>query len=76
MKHSINNFNADEKIMQYMDKLDYFFNGHKTLIVTELDLTNRCNNRCPGGAVPASGGPDRGGYRGHGRERGDPVRRR
>lgn len=48
MKHIINNFNADEKIMQYPDKLDYFFNGHKTLIVTELDLTNRCNNRCPG----------------------------
>lgn len=44
----INNFNANEKIMRYPDKLDYFFNGHKTLIVTELDLTNRCNNRCPG----------------------------
>lgn len=43
----VNNFNADEKIMRYIDKLDYFFNGHKTLIVTELDLTNRCNNRCP-----------------------------
>lgn len=48
MKQVINNFNADEKIMKYLDKLDYFFNGHKTLIVTELDLTNRCNNRCPG----------------------------
>lgn len=34
--------------MRYLDKLDYFFNGHKTLIVTELDLTNRCNNKCPG----------------------------
>ncbi len=45
---TVNNFNADEKIMRYVDKLDYFFNGHKTLIVTELDLTNRCNNRCPG----------------------------
>lgn len=44
---AINNFNADEKIMRYLDKLNYFFNGHKTLIVTELDLTNRCNNRCP-----------------------------
>ena len=44
----VNNFNADEKIMRYLDKLDYFFNGHKTLIVTELDLTNRCNNKCPG----------------------------
>lgn len=43
-----NNFNADEKIMKYLDKLNYFFNGHKTLVVTELDLTNKCNNRCPG----------------------------
>lgn len=48
MKVSVNNFNADEKIMRHLDKLDYFFNGHKTLIVTEFDLTNRCNNRCPG----------------------------
>lgn len=45
---TVNNFNADQKISKYMDKLDYFFNGHKTLIVTELDLTNKCNNRCPG----------------------------
>ncbi|MDR2478030.1 MAG: radical SAM protein, partial [Treponema sp.] len=43
-----NNFNADEKILRYTNKLDYFFNGHKTLIVAELDLTNRCNNACPG----------------------------
>lgn len=43
----VNNFNADQKITRYLDKLDYFFNGHKTLIVTELDLTNRCNNKCP-----------------------------
>ncbi len=42
-----NNFNADEKILKHLDKLDYFFNGHKTLIVTELDLTNKCNNKCP-----------------------------
>lgn len=48
MVQIVNNFNADEKIMKYLDKLDYFFNGHKTLIVTELDLTNRCNNKCPG----------------------------
>lgn len=48
MEPNINNFNADEKIVHYFDKLDYFFNGHKTLIVTELDLTNRCNNKCPG----------------------------
>ena len=47
MMQTVNNFNADEKIMRYLDKLDYFFNGHKTLIVTELDLTNRCNNKCP-----------------------------
>lgn len=42
-----NNFNADEKILKYIDKLDYFFNFHKTLIVAEFDLTNKCNNRCP-----------------------------
>jgi len=42
-----NNFNADEKILRYTEKLDRFFNSHKTLIVTELDLTNRCNNACP-----------------------------
>lgn len=48
MNPTINNFNAEEKIVHYFDKLDYFFNGHKSLIVTELDLTNRCNNRCPG----------------------------
>ncbi len=42
-----NNFNADEKILKYVDKLDYFFNSHKTLIVVEFDLTNKCNNRCP-----------------------------
>jgi len=41
-----NNFNADEKILRYSNKLDYFFNGHKTLIVAELDLTNKCNNAC------------------------------
>jgi len=43
-----NNFNADEKILRYTDKLDYFYNGHKTLIIAELDLTNKCNNNCPG----------------------------
>lgn len=48
MESNINNFNADEKIIHYFDKLNYFFNGHKTLIVTEFDLTNRCNNKCPG----------------------------
>ncbi|MFI3251198.1 MAG: radical SAM protein [Eubacteriales bacterium] len=44
----LNNFNANEKILRYPEKLDYFFNGHKTLIVTELDLTNKCNHLCPG----------------------------
>ena len=44
----VNNFNSEQKILKYMDKIDYFLNGHKTLIVTELDLTNRCNNNCPG----------------------------
>lgn len=42
-----NNFNADEKILRYTNKLDYFFNGHKTLVIAELDLTNKCNNKCP-----------------------------
>lgn len=42
-----NAFNADQKMLKHLDKLDYFFNGHKTLVVTELDLTNRCNNKCP-----------------------------
>ena len=44
----INNFNSDEKILRYMGKIAHFFNSHKTLIVTELDLTNKCNHRCPG----------------------------
>ena len=44
----INNFNSDEKILRYTNKIDYFLNSHKTLIVTELDLTNKCNHRCPG----------------------------
>ena len=42
-----NSFNAQEKILHYPEKLNSFFNGNKTLIVTEFDLTNRCNNRCP-----------------------------
>ena len=44
----INNFNSEEKILRYTDKINHFFNSHKTLIVTELDLTNKCNHRCPG----------------------------
>lgn len=44
----LNHFNSNDKILKYPNKLDYFFNGHKTLIVTELDLTNRCNHLCPG----------------------------
>lgn len=44
----INNFNSSEKILRYPHKIDAFLNAHKTLIVTELDLTNKCNHRCPG----------------------------
>lgn len=43
----INHFNSHEKILKYTDKLNCFFHIHQTLIVTELDLTNRCNNHCP-----------------------------
>ncbi|MBU0457640.1 MAG: radical SAM protein [Nanoarchaeota archaeon] len=43
----INEFNAFEKVFKYSDKLNYFFNRHKTLISLELDLTNLCNNNCP-----------------------------
>lgn len=43
----VNKFNAFEKIFKYSEKLDYFFNCHKTLITIELDLTNKCNNKCP-----------------------------
>lgn len=43
----INEFNAFEKIFKHYDKLDYFFNRHKTLISVELDLTNLCNSCCP-----------------------------
>ncbi|PAF45153.1 radical SAM protein [Helicobacter sp. 11S02596-1] len=44
----INNFNSDEKILRYPEKIDHFLNFHKTLVVAELDLTNKCNHRCPG----------------------------
>ncbi|MDD6055306.1 MAG: radical SAM protein [Helicobacter sp.] len=44
----VNNFNSSQKILQYSDKLNLFLNAHKTLIVTELDLTNKCNHKCPG----------------------------
>ncbi len=44
----INQFNSSEKILRYTDKINYFLNSHKTLVVTELDLTNKCNHRCPG----------------------------
>lgn len=43
----INNFNANEKILQYQDKIHNYLHGHETLISFELDLTNKCNNRCP-----------------------------
>lgn len=42
-----NGFNSSSKILQYTDKLNNFLNCDKTLIVTELDLTNKCNNKCP-----------------------------
>jgi len=43
----INGFNANEKILKYIDKINNYFNRNNTLIVTELDLTNNCNNKCP-----------------------------
>jgi MoaA/NifB/PqqE/SkfB family radical SAM enzyme len=42
-----NNFKSHDKILHYPDKLNLFVNAGKTLIVTELDPTNRCNNKCP-----------------------------
>lgn len=45
MQH--NKFNADEKILHHMGKVNIFFNKDKTLIVCELDLTNKCNHNCP-----------------------------
>lgn len=45
---NINNFNSNEKILQYSEKISYFLNAHKSLINTELDLTNKCNHKCPG----------------------------
>ncbi len=42
-----NGFNSSSKILHYTDKLNNFLNCDKTLIVTELDLTNKCNNKCP-----------------------------
>lgn len=44
---SNNQFNSHDKILGYMDKVHSFLSIGKTLIVAELDLTNRCNNRCP-----------------------------
>lgn len=44
---NINNFNANEKILQYQDKIQNYIHGHETLISFELDLTNKCNNKCP-----------------------------
>ena len=42
-----NQFNASDKILHYMEKINLFLSIGKTLVVTELDLTNHCNNRCP-----------------------------
>jgi len=41
-----NKFNPEEKLFAKINKLDNFFNADKTIIVTELDLTNECNNKC------------------------------
>ncbi|MBR5060241.1 MAG: radical SAM protein [Clostridia bacterium] len=46
-KTVFNGFNSNEKILHHIDKLDHFFGAQKTLVVTELDLTNKCNNNCP-----------------------------
>jgi uncharacterized Fe-S cluster-containing radical SAM superfamily protein len=43
----INNFNADEKILKYIDKIENYLHGSETLISFELDLTNICNSLCP-----------------------------
>lgn len=42
-----NQFNAEDKILHYTDKINSFLSIGKTLVVAELDLTNRCNNHCP-----------------------------
>lgn len=42
-----NQFNPQDKMLQYIDKVNTFLSIGKTLVVAELDLTNRCNNRCP-----------------------------
>ena len=44
----INDFNASQKILKHSNNLNIFFDKHKTLISIELDLTNLCNNDCPG----------------------------
>ena len=46
-KTIFNEFNSGKKILHYQDKLARFFDAGKTLIVTEFDLTNKCNNNCP-----------------------------
>lgn len=46
-KTIFNEFNSGKKILHYQDKLSRFFDAGKTLIVTEFDLTNKCNNNCP-----------------------------
>lgn len=44
----VNNFNAFEKVFKHQTELNLFFNSHRTLISLELDLTNFCDNKCPG----------------------------
>lgn len=46
-KTVFNGFNSNEKILHHIDKVNNFLSAGKTLVVTEFDLTNRCNNNCP-----------------------------
>jgi len=46
-KIDFNGFNGSQKILHHIDKVDNFLNAGKTLVVTEFDLTNKCNNNCP-----------------------------
>ena len=43
----INDFSAS-KILAHPDKVNNYFAGHEeTLVVVEIDLTNKCNANCP-----------------------------
>ena len=47
MPQKFNSFKSKDKILHYPDKLNLFISSQKTLIVTEIDPTNKCNNSCP-----------------------------